>query len=99
MSSLEIMQAVANGTLTPEAAQALLNKKSLKLKVSKKGAVQVNGLRKFPVTLYAEEWRQVLALKDEILAFLETNATKLTNKGDAPVAEVEATGTEEVAAA
>jgi ApbE superfamily uncharacterized protein (UPF0280 family) len=91
MSQLEIMTAVANGSLTPEAAQALLNKKNLKLKVSNKGAVQVNGLRKFPVTLYADEWRQVLAMKDEILAFVEANKDKLTSKGDAKVEETEET--------
>lgn len=82
MTSLEVMQAVANGTLTPEEGQRQLNRKSLKLKVNNKGAVQVNGLRKFPVTLYADEWRQVLGMKDEILAFVTANADKLTSKGD-----------------
>ena len=82
MTSLEVMQAVANGTLSPVEAQKLLNQKSLKLKVSQKGAVQVNGLRKFPVTLYANEWHQVLDMKDQILAFIAANQASLTNKGD-----------------
>lgn len=54
----------------------------LSLKVSPKGGVQLNGLRRFPVTLYADEWDAVLSRADAIRKFIETNRKKLKAKGD-----------------
>lgn len=54
----------------------------LHLKVSPKGAVQLDGLRRFPVTLYADEWEAVLARKDKILAFIAANSKILKTKED-----------------
>jgi hypothetical protein len=52
------------------------------LKVSEKGGVSVYGLGRFPVTLYKEQWLKVLAMADEIRAFIKQNESKLKSKGD-----------------
>lgn len=80
MTTAEIMDKVSKGELTAEQATALLNKKKLSLKVSTKGAVQLDGLRRFPVTLYRDEWTQVLDMADDIRNFIKANASKLTEK-------------------
>jgi hypothetical protein len=55
-------------------------KSTLTLKVSEKGAVSLYGLGRFPVSLYAEQWSKVLAMKDEIEAFVAANTDKLGTK-------------------
>jgi len=50
------------------------------LKVSEKGAVSVYGLGRFPVTLYKEQWAKLLAMGDEIRAFIKANESKLKAK-------------------
>jgi hypothetical protein len=54
--------------------------RSFSLKVSEKGAVSLYGLRRFPVTFYADEWRAVLGKSDAILRFIEANRSKLSDK-------------------
>ncbi|MFT3840524.1 MAG: hypothetical protein QM723_26280 [Myxococcaceae bacterium] len=54
--------------------------RSVSLKVSEKGGVSVYGLGRFPVTLYKEQWEKLLAMTDEIKAFLTENASKLKTK-------------------
>ena len=46
--------------------------KGVSLKVSEKGGVSVYGLGRFPITLYKEQWARLLAMADEIRAFIET---------------------------
>jgi hypothetical protein len=41
------------------------------LKVSEKGGVSVYGLGRFPVTLYKEQWTKLLAMSDDIKAFIK----------------------------
>lgn len=50
------------------------------LKVSEKGALSVYGLGRFPVTLYKEQWQKLLAMADEIRAFLKENDAQLKTK-------------------
>ncbi len=50
------------------------------IKVSEKGAVSVYGLGRFPVTLYKEQWKRLLAMSADILAFIEANDAKLKAK-------------------
>jgi len=45
--------------------------RSVSLKVSEKGGVSVYGLGRFPVTLYKEQWAKLLAMSDEIKAFMK----------------------------
>jgi hypothetical protein len=53
---------------------------AVSFKVSEKGAVSVYGLGRFPVTLYQEQWLKLLALADQIKAFIEENRAKLKVK-------------------
>jgi len=50
------------------------------LKVSEKGGVSVYGLGRFPVTLYKEQWTKLLAMADEIRAFLKEHDGELKTK-------------------
>jgi len=54
--------------------------RGLSLKVSEKGALSVYGLGRFPVTLYKEQWTKLLAMADDIKAFLEENDARLKSK-------------------
>ncbi len=93
MNVLEIMAQVKEGKLTEAQAAKLIEeqsaaqvkaatKKKLTLKVSPKGAVQLDGLRRFPVTLYRDEWEQVLEIGPEIKAFIALNKSKLAEKSE-----------------
>jgi hypothetical protein len=57
--------------------------RSVTLKVSEKGGVSVYGLGRFPVTLYKEQWSKVLAMADEIRAFIKEHDAELKAKPDA----------------
>lgn len=52
----------------------------LAMKVSEKGALSVYGMGRFPVTLYKEQWLRLLAMGDEIKAFIEANNESLKSK-------------------
>ena len=54
--------------------------RSVSLKVSEKGGVSVYGLGRFPVTLYKEEWTKLLAMADEIRAFIKEHDAELKAK-------------------
>ncbi len=54
--------------------------RGMSLKVSEKGALSVYGLGRFPVTLYKEQWQKLLAMTDEIRAFLKENDGRLKSK-------------------
>ena len=56
--------------------------RSVSLKVSEKGGVSVYGLGRFPVTLYKEQWAKLLAMSDEIKAFMTEHDKDLKTKGD-----------------
>jgi hypothetical protein len=53
---------------------------SVSMKVSKKGAVSVYGLGRFPVTLYKEQWQKLLSMSDDIKAFISENEDRLKAK-------------------
>jgi hypothetical protein len=54
--------------------------RSVSLKVSEKGGVSVYGLGRFPVTLYKEQWTKLLAMADDIRAFLKEHDAELKAK-------------------
>jgi len=54
--------------------------KGLTLKIGEKGGLSVYGLGRFPVTLYKEQWTRLLAMADEITAFILANGDKLKSK-------------------
>lgn len=53
---------------------------NLEMRVSEKGGVSVYGLGRFPVTLYYEQWKRLLALAPDLEKFLEDNKGKLKLK-------------------
>ena len=55
-------------------------KKGLRLQVSQKGAVSLYGIRRFPITFYADEWETVLGMSDEIRSFIADNQSELKRK-------------------
>ncbi len=55
-------------------------KEGLRLQVSQKGAVSLYGIRRFPVTFYADEWDLILGQTDEIRAFIRENDGQLKRK-------------------
>lgn len=50
---------------------------SLDLRVSNKGAVSIYGLQRFPVTLYANQWKRILDHHEEIRRFIDSNHADL----------------------
>ena len=57
--------------------------RGMTLKVSEKGGVSVYGLGRFPVTLYKEQWTKLLAMADEIKAFIKEHDARLKAKPEA----------------
>lgn len=56
------------------------SRKSVHLKVSQKGAVSLYGIRRFPVTFYADEWDTILGMNDDIREFIQENQAELKKK-------------------
>jgi len=56
------------------------SKKNVVVKVSPKGAVQLNGIRRFPVTFYKDEWSTIFSMKDQIEAFIVDHEGELATK-------------------
>jgi len=56
--------------------------KDLSMKISEKRALSVYGLGRFPVTLYKEQWRRLIAFAKEIEKFLNENDALLKTKGE-----------------
>lgn len=50
------------------------------LKVSDKGGVSVYGLGRFPVTLYQEQWLNLLDMSDDLRKFIAANQNQLKRK-------------------
>jgi hypothetical protein len=53
---------------------------SISFAVSKKGAVSVYGLGRFPVTLYKEQWLRLLKMTKELKEFIEEHNDELSVK-------------------
>ena len=61
---------------------ALKEKRSreTRLQVSQKGAVSLYGIRRFPITFYADEWDIILGMEDPIRTFIKENEGALKRK-------------------
>ena len=55
-------------------------KKGLYLQVSQKGAVSLYGMGRFPVTLYKEQWKKVIAHMEVIQQFIADHDSELKTK-------------------
>ncbi len=55
-------------------------KKALRLQVSQKGGVSLYGIRRFPITFYADEWDTVLSMSDQVRKFIAEHEGELKRK-------------------
>ena len=63
--------------------QDQVKRNGLKMKVSKKGAISVYGLQRFPVTLYVEQWKRIdeeLMQSGALDEFIDDNDADLVKK-------------------
>ena len=93
MTVSEIMAKVSKGEMTQEEATKLIEqqtaatvkeatKKKCTVKVSTKGGIQFDGLRRFPITLYRDEYEIIDGMRDEIHKFIAANKSRLAVKGN-----------------
>ena len=54
--------------------------KKVEIKVSEKGCVQINGIRKFPITFYKDELEKIFNMKPELENFMNINKNDLKSK-------------------
>lgn len=54
--------------------------RALRLQVSEKKGVSLYGIRRFPVTFYADEWEKILGMSEEIRAFIRAHQAELKRK-------------------
>jgi hypothetical protein len=61
-----------------------MSRQTITLKVSAKGALSVYGMGKWPVTLYAGQWKRLLQPKvvEGILAYLDEHEEELSQSKD-----------------
>jgi hypothetical protein len=62
------------------AAEKAKSEKAIQLKVSQKGCVQLNGIRRFPITFYKDEWNRIFDMKDQIMDFISAHDAELATK-------------------
>ena len=72
MSREELMKALETERTKTE--------KSIVVKVSPKGCVQGNGIRKFPISFYNNEWETIFSLREPIETFIVDNDEALATK-------------------
>ena len=76
MNDMEILQA----RIKELESKIETNNKQVVLKVSQKGCVQINGIRRMPITLYRQEMETILNMSDEIKKFIADNSDDLSVK-------------------
>ena len=76
MTNQEVMKELAKLRAENEALKETQAKK-LNLKVSPKGCIQLNGLRRFPVSFYAEEWATIFGMQQTVEEFIKQNKADL----------------------
>jgi len=86
MKKEEILAKLAQGELKVEEASKMLEdfeqqrRGTLYCKVSPKGAVSLYGLQRMPVTLYVEQWEQLLDFSDQLKEFMKEHDSQLKRK-------------------
>ena len=66
-------------TLKREAADKV-TAQGCSIKISEKGAVSLYGLGRFPVTLYADQWKRLFCMIETVKVFIDANQLKLASK-------------------
>lgn len=68
-------------------AQNAKKERPISFKVSRKGAVSVYGLSRFPTTLYPNQWEKVFAQIDAMRAFIKANDGQTVTGTDSQTGE------------
>jgi len=77
------IEALRRENLALRAKEEARRNQPLTCKVTDKGGLSVYGLGRWPVTLYASQWRQLAKGMPEVMAYLEANTSRLSVKGEA----------------
>ena len=83
MDALELLARVKELEEKNQKLEMQKARNGLKMKVSQKGAVSIYGMGRFPVTLYADQWRRIdeeLIKTGSLDEFLAANEGNLTYK-------------------
>ena len=83
MDALELLARVQELEEKNKKLEAQQARNGLKMKVSQKGAVSIYGMGRFPVTLYADQWRRIdeeLIKTGSLDEFIAANEGSLTYK-------------------
>ena len=81
MTNEELQAQIAELQAQNEALRAERSKRqTITCKVGNKGGVSVYGLGRFPVTLYAGQWEQLLSKAENIKAFIKAHNSELATK-------------------
>lgn len=56
------------------------SKKQIEIKVSDKGCVQINGIRRFPITFYKNELKTIFDMKNDLENFMNIHSNDLKSK-------------------
>lgn len=83
LAEMQAQKAVLEGQAKALKDQLAVAGPSISLKVGEKGGVSLYGMGRFPVTLYAEQWTQLLTVHAKtVLAFIESKPAGLKTKAD-----------------
>ena len=63
-----------------ENEKKMKKQKQIEIKVSEKGCVQINGIRKFPITFYKNELEKIFDMKQELETLMNINKNDLKSK-------------------
>jgi hypothetical protein len=84
----DVLAKVASGAASVEQAVAWMEQQGgqkyrLTFKVAEKGGISVYGLqRQYPVTLYPEQWEALIAVIDQLKAFMAKPETQRISKAN-----------------
>ena len=76
----EEMQAELERLRTENETLKTKQSREMRLQVSQKGAVSLYGIRRFPITFYADEWDIILGMADEVRTFISQHDDELKRK-------------------
>lgn len=83
LADMQAQKAILEGQAKALKDQLAVAGPSISLKVGEKGGVSLYGMGRFPVTLYAEQWTQLLTVHAKtVLAFIESKPAGLKTKAD-----------------
>jgi hypothetical protein len=94
MTKNEVLEKLSNGEIDVATAGALLAAQDrqycLRFKVAEKGGISVYGLqRRFPVTLYPDQWQALVDHIDQLKAFIAKPETQAASKENQARAKAE----------